>query len=370
MGSHVACVGDSITQGSGTSSSAASYPSVLGGLLGAGFEVENDGRSGTTLLRSGDFPYTNTVQYTASTAWANAGGDVVIQLGTNDSKPANWSGKAAFLGDCKALVAHYRSATGGEPRVWISLPPPATSGACCKIDGTVIANEIIPLLKTCAADTGASTIDVHSAFAGHLDWLTDGVHPNDQGAALIAQTVHDALVKTPSVALDVDASSSTAPVKVTLTATPNAAYGKIEKVRVYDDAKIVSELTAAPWSFAIADVGEGKHVYRVEAIETAGRTATSTSTAVTVEGTSVVVTPNVPPVAGAGATGAEDPAGTDTSGAPMADAQSPSTSTEAAALAEDDHGCSVANGGTGSDALATFVIVAFVMRRLTSARFA
>ena len=128
MGIHVACVGDSITQGSGTSSAAATYPAVLGGLLGAGWEVENDGRSGTTLLSSGDFPYVNTVQYTASTAWAKSGGDVVIQLGTNDSKPANWSGSsAAFLADCKALVAHYRNG-GGDPRVWVSLPPPATSG--------------------------------------------------------------------------------------------------------------------------------------------------------------------------------------------------------------------------------------------------
>lgn len=367
MGSHVACVGDSITQGSGTSSSAASYPSVLGGLLGAGWEVENDGRSGTTLLHSGDFPYANTVQYTASTAWAQSGGDVVIQLGTNDSKPANWSDKASFLGDCKALVEHYRSAPGGEPRVWINLPPPATSGACCKIDGTVIANEIVPLLETCAADTGASTIDVHSAFAGHLDWLTDGVHPNDQGAALIAQTVHAALVKTPSVTLDVATSGTTAPLKVTLSATPTAAYGKIEKVRFYDDAKIVSELTAAPWAFALTDVGEGKHVYRVEAIETAGRAATSTSTAVTVEGTSVVVTPDVPPAPAGADAPPSDPTGAST---PGAEPTAPGATEATAIAAEDDHGCSVANGGTGSDALATFVIVAFVLRRLTWVRVA
>jgi lysophospholipase L1-like esterase len=224
MAVRVACVGDSITQGLGTSSSSVTYPSVLGSLLGAGWEVENDGHSGTTLLSSGDFPYTNTSQFAASTAWARSGGDVVIQLGTNDSKPANWANEASFLGDCKALVAHYRDG-GGSPRVWISLPPPATAGACCKIDGSVIANEIVPLLRTCAADTGASTIDVHSAFAGHLDWLTDGVHPNDQGAALVAQTVRDAIVRTPFVTLEVSASSSTAPVEVTLAASPGAAYG-------------------------------------------------------------------------------------------------------------------------------------------------
>jgi acyl-CoA thioesterase I len=371
MGIHVACVGDSITQGSGTSSAAAAYPSVLGTLLGAGWEVENDGRSGTTLMTSGDFPYRNTVQFTASTAWTTSGADVVIQLGTNDSKPANWSDKATFLGDCKALVAHYRTAANGNARVWINLPPPATSGACCKIDGTVIANEIVPLLKTCAADTGASTIDVHSAFAGHLDWLTDGVHPNDQGAALIAQTVHDALVRTPSVSLDVDASSSSAPVNVTLSATPSAAYGKVEKVRFYDGTNVVSELTSGPWTFTLASVGEGKHVYRAEAVETAGRAASSTSTAVTVEGTAVVVTPNVPPVSGgAGSNGESTTPGATTSPGTTPGESAAADSASAADPAAAEDGCSVSTGGVGSDALATFVIVAFALQRLMRVRAA
>lgn len=97
MGIHVARVGESITQGVGPSSPAASYPSVLASLLGAACEVENDGRSGTTLLASGDFPYRSTVQFTASTAWAKSGGDVVIQLGANDSKPRNWDDEASFV---------------------------------------------------------------------------------------------------------------------------------------------------------------------------------------------------------------------------------------------------------------------------------
>lgn len=364
MGIHVACIGDSITQGVGASSTAASYPSVLGSLLGTGWEVENDGRSGTTLLSSGDFPFTNTVQYTSSTSWAQSGGDVVIQLGTNDSKPANWVDKASFLGDCKALVAHYRNG-GGSPRVWISLPPPATSGACCKIDGSVVANEIVPLLKTCASDTGAATIDVHSAFAGHLDWLPDGVHPNDQGAALIAQTVRDALVRTPSVTIDVQASANTAPVTVSLSASAAAAYGKIEKVRFYDDAKVVSELTSAPWNVTLATVAEGKHTYRAEAIETAGRTASSTSTAVTIEGAAVTVTPDVPPVGGASGSRADE-----TAGVPMTSPASGESVETGASSPAADGGCSVSIGGVGAgfDALATFFLVAFVAQRLTRAR--
>ena len=55
----VACIGDSITQGIGTPQSAdksfpESYPAQLGKLLGPGYEVENWGVGGRTLIRKSD----------------------------------------------------------------------------------------------------------------------------------------------------------------------------------------------------------------------------------------------------------------------------------------------------------------------------
>src|SRR5688572_16369635 len=106
----VACVGDSITAGDGTSGPTKTYPAVLQQLLGAGFALQNDGYSGATMLKAGDIPYWTTSKYTAATTWSSAGGDVVIQLGTNDSKPTNWAKKASFKTDCEAMIDHYRSA--------------------------------------------------------------------------------------------------------------------------------------------------------------------------------------------------------------------------------------------------------------------
>jgi lysophospholipase L1-like esterase len=93
----VACVGDSITAGSGTSGPAAAYPSVLGTKLGAPYQVGNFGVSGATLLTGGDNPYVRSSPYPSSGAFLPD--VVVIMLGTNDSKPQNWSQKAAFDGD-------------------------------------------------------------------------------------------------------------------------------------------------------------------------------------------------------------------------------------------------------------------------------
>ena len=52
----VACIGNSITIGSGGSTA---WPQQLGQRLGPHYNVRNFGVSGTTLLTHGDFPYRN-----------------------------------------------------------------------------------------------------------------------------------------------------------------------------------------------------------------------------------------------------------------------------------------------------------------------
>ena len=82
----VACVGDSITQGSGIKDPAKdSYPAQLQKLLGDNFEVKNFGHSGRTLLYGGDAPYIKSPKFKQA---QDFNPDVVIiKLGTNDSKP-------------------------------------------------------------------------------------------------------------------------------------------------------------------------------------------------------------------------------------------------------------------------------------------
>jgi acyl-CoA thioesterase I len=364
---HVTCVGDSITAGNGTSAPAAAYPAVLQTLLGASFAVENDGRSGATLMSSGDRPYTSTVEYSRSTAWAVAGGDVVIELGTNDSKPGNWSKKAAFLADCKALVTHYLAAAG-KPRVWVSLVPPATADACCSIDGAVIANEIVPLLRTCAAETGVATIDVFGALQPHPQYFVDGVHPNDTGAALIAQTVRDAIVRLPTITLSAmpTTSSGSSPSAVTLTAAATAAYGKVEKVVFYEGTVVLEERTAPPWAVTLAALAAGSHVYHAEVIETAGRTIRSANvTAV------VAATPNGVTVITNNGPGTTDPAGAAQGGNIDVDGGRP-TEMDAASDASGDvpNGCACRSvqAETGGAEMVVFTVLVVVLSALAKRR--
>lgn len=189
---HVACVGDSITAGDGASLWSTAYPARLQSLLGDGYAVENDGHSGATMLKNGSHPYWSTAELAASTAFTAHGGEVVIMLGTNDAQAANWALKDEFVADCEALVDHYR-ATSQATRVWISLPPPAASSACCATASN-LENGVVPMLVECAAAKYAPTIDVRGAFDDDLSELLDGVHPNAAGVERIARTVRDALV--------------------------------------------------------------------------------------------------------------------------------------------------------------------------------
>lgn len=191
----VACVGDSITFGSGIKDRVTgSYPSQLAVLLGERWVVRNFGVSGATLLRAGDRPYHRQVAFAQALEYEP---DVVaIMLGTNDSKPQNWSHQDEFVADYKVLVGAFRAANP-EARFFICLPVPAFPGNF-GIREEIIGPEVLPLVRQVAAETGAMLIDLHGALEGQGKFFPDKIHPNADGAALIAKAVHKALSQSPS----------------------------------------------------------------------------------------------------------------------------------------------------------------------------
>jgi acyl-CoA thioesterase-1 len=182
----VACIGDSITFGAGVAERDKNcYPVVLGKLLGDKFEVRNFGVSGATLLKKGDHPYWKTGEFKKATDFAP--NVVVIKLGTNDSKPQNWKLKAEFADDLRAMVDHFAQSPA-KPRIWLCLPVPvyATQWG---INEAVVKGEIIPLIQQGAREKDLPTIDLYAALSNHPEMFPDKIHPNAQGAALIAKTI-------------------------------------------------------------------------------------------------------------------------------------------------------------------------------------
>jgi lysophospholipase L1-like esterase len=196
----LASIGDSITVGAGVSDRATkSYPTLLGQWLGAKWNVKNFGASGSTLLKKGNLPYWERPHFKKALAFKP---DVaVVMLGTNDSKHGaknnpkianNWQHKADFVDDYKALLAEFRK-VNPNVKLYLCLPVPAFAPNRYGIDGMVIKDEIVPLVREVAALSKAQVIDLHRPLEGKPELLRDRVHPNDAGTRLIAAHIYRVL---------------------------------------------------------------------------------------------------------------------------------------------------------------------------------
>jgi len=186
----VACVGDSITEGTGLSNPTAdSYPSQLSEVLGEGWDVQNFGKKSATLIKGGSLPYWNTDQFIPSHDYNPD--IVVIMLGTNDAKPGNWANNSQFISDYTDLIESYKNLPS-EPTVYICYPPPVY-GVVAGITDARIKNEVIPKIAEVASLNGVAVIDIYSALSNKKELFPDLVHPNQEGARQIAQTVYQTI---------------------------------------------------------------------------------------------------------------------------------------------------------------------------------
>ena len=184
----VACVGDSITQGAKLAKGM-TYPEQLQKMLGSAWTVKNFGKSGRTLLKQGDFPYWNESIYQDALQFAPD--VVIIKLGTNDTKPQNWKHIADFKNDYRALVESFRSLPG-KPHIDICTPCPVVGSGAFTINNAGVVEEV-GWVKELAAELNVGLVDMNAAFAGKSELLPDKVHPNAEGATLMARTVYSAL---------------------------------------------------------------------------------------------------------------------------------------------------------------------------------
>lgn len=188
----VACVGNSITYGHGIPNrEQCSYPAVLGRLLGSGYEVRNFGISARTLLMKGDRPYMNEPIYQEALAFNP---DIVtIKLGTNDTKPFNWQYGGEFKDDLRTLIRSFQ-ALSSHPRIILCTPIPGGREDWGINDSTLVAS-VIPYIREVADELSLEVVDLHTAFAPYQHLLYDRVHPNADGAAVIAHVIAETLLK-------------------------------------------------------------------------------------------------------------------------------------------------------------------------------
>ena len=207
----IAFIGDSITEGIGTSNKAAeSYPAQLQELMGEKYVIGNFGKSGAYVLNADseynvktnkDLSYRRTQQYTDSLSF-NADVVVVI-LGINDIRSMSCDEAIAELkAGLISLVEEYK-ALDGVQKVYVGL---SVKIANTNIIDSFCDGPLQQIQKEAAAACDVDTLDLWSLTREYLDvnlhYTSDKTHPNKHHYAEIARAMYSLLMGesfTPSV---------------------------------------------------------------------------------------------------------------------------------------------------------------------------
>ena len=189
----MACIGNSVTYGYRLKNpSTESYPAQLQIMLGDKYEVNNYGHSGATLLRKGHNPYYKTKEF--SEAIQLIPDIAIIHLGLNDTDPRNWNNYSNdFRGDYSWLIDTLRKANPNV-KVYICLMTPIFNDHPRFRSGTRDWYwQIQNLIPDIAKVNHTGLIDLHTPFYFHPNLFPDALHPNKEGAVILAKTVYDAI---------------------------------------------------------------------------------------------------------------------------------------------------------------------------------
>jgi lysophospholipase L1-like esterase len=178
----VACAGDSITEGSG-------YPSELQNLLGSNYIVRNFGVSGASVMVESGKPYVNLTAFQDAENFLPE--IVVIMLGTNDARSYSLPHIGNFVSEYENLISVFQGLTS-KPEIFLVRPPPVFNNSL-GLNGTIFVQDVIPRIEQVATDLRLPLIDVYSVLISHSAYFPDGVHPNGEGAEIIATVVNNGI---------------------------------------------------------------------------------------------------------------------------------------------------------------------------------
>ncbi|MBO4264539.1 MAG: leucine-rich repeat protein [Clostridia bacterium] len=201
----IACVGDSLTAGTGATQSTQSYPARLDAKLPSNFVVTNYGVGGTTMTNDVDETY-NTAHYLSYTKTAtytqskNSNPDIVIMMfGANDSVPLVCGRIPAsqraprFLTSAHDNITSYKT-LASSPDVFLCTPVQISKIESQANRKTNMKDIYLPLVKQAAKAENVPLFDVFANTMDIDDLYSDGVHLTAVGYDYLAGVMLQNLV--------------------------------------------------------------------------------------------------------------------------------------------------------------------------------
>ncbi|XHH08926.1 MAG: GDSL-type esterase/lipase family protein [Candidatus Bathyarchaeia archaeon] len=176
----VACVGDSITEGS-------NYVADLSKQLGGNYSVGNFGVGLASVSLATTKPYMN--QPVFSQAKDFEPDKVVIMLGTNDAITWYQPNIGNFSSDYKQLIKSFQELPS-KPQIYLVVPPPIFNDSLGP-NSTILVEQIIPQIRQIAAETGLPLIDFYDEMEAHPEYSSDGVHLTVAGSRFVADKIFE-----------------------------------------------------------------------------------------------------------------------------------------------------------------------------------
>lgn len=189
----VACIGNSVTYGTGIENREQwAYPVQLQQMLGNAYNVQSFAKPGATLLNKGHRPFTQQEEYQQA---LNYKPDIaVIHLGLNDTDPRNWPHyQDEFIGDYSGIINALRSANP-RVRILVAKTSPITVAHRRFLAGTRDWQaQINKTIEEVAMVNNVECIDFNAPLYPYPNLLPDALHPNAEGATLLAKTAYAAI---------------------------------------------------------------------------------------------------------------------------------------------------------------------------------
>jgi len=185
----VACVGNSVTYGYGIQDREQNcYPAQLQQMLGDSYDVRNFGRSSATMTHRSPMWYMAQPEYRQAIDFK--ADIVIIHLGLNDTDPRWWPNYSEeFIPDYRALIDSFR-VSNPEAKIWICLMTPISHDHRRFQSGTRDWHEQIQMaIHKVAVGANVKLIDLFTPLYSRPELFPDALHPNAEGAAILARTV-------------------------------------------------------------------------------------------------------------------------------------------------------------------------------------